>query len=313
VHVFELGIISDEISDDLARACDRVRAWGMGHVELRTMWGKNVLQLSDDELARARRIVLEHGLRVSAIASPVFKSPLSGEAREVAADFALAGAERFEDQLALLERTFEVCDHFDTSLARVFSFWREPWDADLAVAVAEKLAVAAAAAKRAGKRLLVENEPVCTIGTGRQLGEFDAALRRVAGDHLDAIGLLWDPGNALAAGEERPYPDGYAALDPARIIHVHLKDVTRGADGAPRFVPLGRGAVDYRGQLGHLLRDGYAGLLMLEPHYRPSGVALEEAARTAFEAARTMVDEALTGPGPADPDAADPDAAAGAR
>ena len=291
--MLELGIISDEIGDDLERSCSLIRSWGMTHVELRTVWGKNVVQLSDEEVERARAIVRAHALTVTAIASPVFKSPLSGVPTTVAADFALAGVERFEDQLALLERTFTLCDHFGTTMARVFSFWREPWSDDLAAAIAAKMAVAAERAHHAGKLVVVENEPVCSVGTGWELGALDAALRQAAPQHQDAIALLWDPGNALAAGEERPYPDGYAALDPQRIAHVHLKDASLDASGQATFVPLGHGAVDYRGQLRRLIQDGYSGLLVLEPHYRPAGVEREEAARTAVEAARAMLDEAL--------------------
>ena len=291
--MLELGIISDEIGDDVGRSCELIREWGMSHVELRTLWGRNVLQLEDDDLARARDVIRAHGLTVTGIASPVFKSPLSGEPQEVAADFALAGAERFEEQLALLERTFELCTYFDTRMARVFTFWREPWDADLAAAVADKLAVAAERAQRAGILLVVENEPVCTVGTGRQLGELDTALRRAAGEHIEAIALLWDPGNALAAGEARPYPDGYAALDPSRIAHVHLKDATIDAAGAATFVPVGQGSVDYRGQLRRLVQDGYRGTFVLEPHYRPDDLDREEAVRRAVEAARSMLDRAL--------------------
>ena len=290
--MLELGIISDEIGDDFERSCSRIRAWGIARVELRTLWGTNVLELTDDEIARACAIVRAHDLTVSAIASPVFKSPLSGEPADVAADFALAGAERFEDQLALLARTFELCERFDTRMARVFSFWREPWSDDLAAAIAEKLALAAALAQRTGVLVVVENEPVCSVATGRELGALDRVLRQVARAHRDAIALLWDPGNALAAGEQRPYPDGYEALDPARIAHVHLKDATLDATGAPTFVPLGHGAVDYRGQLRRLIEDGYRGALVLEPHYRPEGMEHEEAARRAVVAARTMVDEA---------------------
>lgn len=291
--MLELGIISDEIGDDLERSCSLIRAWGMTHVELRTLWGTNVLELADDEIARAGAIVRAHGLTVTAIASPVFKSPLSGEPADVAADFALAGAERFEDQLALLARTFELCERFDTRMARVFSFWREPWSDELAAAVAERLAIAAELADRAGMLIVVENEPVCSVATSRELGALDRMVQRVATAHRDAIAMLWDPGNALAAGEEHPYPDGYEALDPQRIAHVHLKDARLDASGAPTFVPLGHGAVDYRGQLHRLIDDGYRGALVLEPHYRPEGVAHEEAARRAVDAARTLVDEAV--------------------
>ena len=39
----------------------------------------------------------------------------------------------------------------------------------------------------------------------------------------DNVGLTWDPKNAAQSGE-KPFPDGYRRLDPARILHVHLRD-----------------------------------------------------------------------------------------
>lgn len=292
--MLELGIISDEISDDFDRACTLVREWGMRHVELRTLWGKNVLQLDDDEIDRARGIVRSHDLTVTAIASPVFKSSLSGEPRVIEADFSLGGSERFEDQLELLERTLRLCERFDAPAARVFTFWREPWTADLAQAVAERLAIAAERADAAGRRLVVENEPVCTVGTGAQLGELDEALRRAAPHHLHAIALLWDPGNALAAGETRAFPDGYEALETTRIAHVHLKDAVVDSDARVTFVPLGQGGVDYWAHLRRLVDDGYAGTVVLEPHYRPEGMDAERAAHIAVEAAQALIAATLS-------------------
>lgn len=289
----ELGIIGDEIAPDVERSCALVRAWGMEHIELRTLWGQNVLALPQGDLERARRIVDEHGLVVTAIATPVFKSPLDDRVEEVRADFALPGVERFEDQLELLRRAFDVCHLFGTRMARVFTFWRRPWTPEVVDAVAERLAVAAEAAQRAGVQLAVENEPVCTVGTGAQLGELDDALRRRCPELLDSIALLWDPGNALAAGEDEPYPHGYEALRPERIAHVHLKDATVDAEGRATFVPIGRGRVDYAGQLRRLVADGYRGTFVLEPHYRPEGLDPEEAARRAVEAAREALDAAL--------------------
>jgi L-ribulose-5-phosphate 3-epimerase len=288
--MFELGIISDEIGADFERACSLVRAWGMDHVEVRTLWGKNVLQLEADEVAAAKAIVDRHGLSVTAIASPVFKSPLSGVAADVAADFALGGAERFEDQLALLRRAFDIADALGTRTVRVFSFWKEPWDAGLVTALAVKLAAAAELARAAGTLLVVENEPVCTVGTGRQLAELDAAVLAHAPDLAGSIALLWDPGNAVSAGEADAYPNGYCTLDPKRVAHVHLKDVQPSEEG-PRFVPLGQGVIDYRGQLRALLADGYGGSLVLEPHYRPEGLSQEDAAKAAVDAAQALLRE----------------------
>ena len=285
----KLGIINDEVSDDFARSCERIASWGLSHIELRVLWGKNILQLSEEELERAKTLLEEYGLEVTAIASPIFKSPLDGQSREVAADFALPGSESFEAQLELLERACDLCDLFGTRLIRVFTFWDEPWSEALLEATASKLLEAAALAQARDKVLAVENEPVCSVGTGRELAAICQVLQGASGINAH-IGALWDPGNALAAGETSPYPDGYEALQACNLVHVHLKDLTFTAEDHPQFVPVGQGEIDYEGQLRRLAEDGYGGALVLEPHYRPADMTREAAARTCVEAARTLLE-----------------------
>ena len=285
---FKLGIISDEVSDDFARSCALIRSWGLTHVELRMLWGKNVLQLSAEELGRAERTVREHGLQVTAIASPIFKSPLDGRARAVEADFSLPGSESFEAQVRLLERACDLCELFGTRLIRVFTFWKEPWSEALLAAVASKLLEAASVAQTRDVVLAVENEPVCNVGSGRELGELCRVLSQ-APDLRPHLGALWDPGNALAAGETSPYPEGYGALRACNVVHVHLKDLTF-EEGRPRFAPVGNGHVDYEGQLQSLASDGYDGAFVLEPHYRPDELTQEEAAHACVEAARDYLE-----------------------
>ena len=90
--VFELGIISDEISDDVDCACNLIREWGLNHVELRRMWGKNILELNPEEVEHAAGIVKRHGLTVTAVASPIFKSSRDGKiSKEAQGDFLLEG------------------------------------------------------------------------------------------------------------------------------------------------------------------------------------------------------------------------------
>ena len=286
---FELGIISDEVSDDFERACALISGWGLEYVELRMMWGKNVMQLDEAELQRAQQVLASTGLRVTAIASPVFKSPLDGKPREMEADFALGGSESFEEQLSLLEHAAGLCDRFETRFVRVFTFWRQEWNEEVAREVSSKLIQAARVARDHDVVLAVENEPVCIVGTGEELGRLWARLQAEAPVELRPhLTMLWDPGNAQAAGESA-FPEGYTSLPVPDLGHVHLKDVRPGQEGKPEFVPVGMGDVDFGGQLRALLRDGYDGQLVLEPHYRPEGIPQEEAAQVAVKAAQELL------------------------
>jgi len=79
---FRIAIINDEISQDFGRACEiATREFGMQWIELRGMWNKNILHLDANEVAETRRILEKYGLRVTDIASPLFKVDWKGAPR----------------------------------------------------------------------------------------------------------------------------------------------------------------------------------------------------------------------------------------
>ncbi len=286
----ELGIITDEVHADFETACEHISRWGLPIAEVRNVNGKNVTQLDDDEAAQAAAAVRRVGLRVSAIASPVFKSPFDEAAEPANADFSVAGAVTVAEQLALLERSCHLAKLFDTRLVRVFTFLRVPWSDEVVTEVVERMVRAVEVAARHDVVLAVENEPACVAGTGAELGDFFARLDAALGPELRRhVGALWDPGNALALGEDKPYPDGYAALAKDRIVHVHLKDAATVPVTFGSFVPLGEGLVDYPGQFAALRRDGYAGSVVLEPHYAPEGMETTAAAKLCVDAAHRLL------------------------
>ncbi len=93
---FRLAVINDEITQDFEKACAIVAGeFGLQWIELRSMWDKNVTALNQKELEDARKILAEHKLAVTDIASPLFKtdwpgaprSPLSETRDQFHADF----------------------------------------------------------------------------------------------------------------------------------------------------------------------------------------------------------------------------------
>src|ERR1700685_1457611 len=79
---FRLAVINDEITQDFEKACQIVSSdFGLQWIELRTMWNKNVTELNATELEDARRLLGEHKLQVTDIASPLFKTDWPGAPR----------------------------------------------------------------------------------------------------------------------------------------------------------------------------------------------------------------------------------------
>src|SRR6195256_4409575 len=79
---FRVAVINDEISQDFGRACEVAsREFGMPWIELRGMWNKNIVNLDAKEIVEAQRILAKYELRVTDIASPLFKVDWQGAPR----------------------------------------------------------------------------------------------------------------------------------------------------------------------------------------------------------------------------------------
>src|SRR5947209_3391429 len=83
---FRLAAITDEFSPDIETAARSMAGIGMAGAELRMVFGKNILDLTNEELDRAIGIVRGHGLEIISIASPLLKCALP-DAPEVDARF----------------------------------------------------------------------------------------------------------------------------------------------------------------------------------------------------------------------------------
>lgn len=274
---FRVAVINDEISEDFERACHvAAREFGLAWIELRGMWKKNLLRLDAAEIDEARRIIQKYSLRVTDIASPLFKvdwpgapkSRFSPQRDQFHADFT------FDQQDEVLNRSIDLARAFDTDRVRCFDFWRlddpRPYRADINA----KLEQAASTAAKQGIALVLENESACNTATGAEAAKVLAAIPS------PALLLNWDPGNAAYHGE-KAYPDGYQALPKNRIGHCHCKDEKAGLQGSPEWASMGTGEVDWAGQFAALKRDGYRYAVSLETHWRGAGTA-EESTRQSW-------------------------------
>jgi sugar phosphate isomerase/epimerase len=268
---FKLGVITDEISEDFSQALDFIAGYALAYCEVRELWQKNVVKLSQEELERARQLIERHRLKVSEIASPIFKYHLPGmpSPRPNWSDTFRAADLTDKDTENLLERVFKLAPFFGTSKVRVFSYWRVEEPEKAYPYVRERLAKAATLAAQHNITLLLENEHDCNVGTGKELGRM---LREINSLHLRG---MWDPCNAARLGEV-PYPDGYRQVR-GLFPHMHIKDVKKDpATGELEYVPVGEGMIDLRGQLKALREDGYDGTMSLETAYsRPDGNKVE--------------------------------------
>lgn len=265
---FRLSVINDEISQDFDHSCSvAANDFGLNWIEIRGMWGKNVTDLNSDEVDRARKILEKYKLRVTDIASPLFKVNWPGAPQsshgpkrdEFHADF------DFKQQDNVLQRCIDLAKAFQTDRIRCFDFWRLDDQAPYRAAINDKLRQAARTCAAHNLILLLENEMACNTGSGKEAA---AVLHEI---HEPNFMLNWDPGNSATFPGDTPYPDDYRLLPKERIGHCHCKDTIRKPDGKFEWAPVGGGIIDWVGQFRAFQRDGYHYAVSLETHWRGAG------------------------------------------
>jgi len=284
---FQLSVITDEITQDFGHAVEIAsKEFGVGLVELRGLWNKNIVALDEKEVAEARKLLAQHDLKVTDIASPLFKvdwpgapkSKYSPKGTSYGASFS------FAQQDEVLERATAMAKSFGTNKVRMFDFWRLEDDKPYRKDMDGKLREFSDKAAVKNIVLILENEYECNTATGPE------AARTLSAVKNKNFFLNWDPGNAARLGD-KAFPEGYALLPKERIGHMHLKDVKRNADGTYDWECMGRGIIDYEAQFRAMLRDGYSGTMSLETHWNGAG-NMEESSRQSMAGTKALLRKA---------------------
>ncbi len=257
-----LGVTTDEIDEDLLTAIRFLREFGLSYAELRSVWGKYNTSQPIEKIREARAMLDQHKIRTSVLGTAFFKVPLPAEDA--------AGRQALDEQWKLLDAAIERAAILGADKLRIFAFTYEKGaqpDARHYGRIAELLREASRRAAARKVRLALENVAASYVSTAAEAARVLKAVPEAN------FGLAWDPNNAAAAGE-LPFPDGYRLLDPARIIHVHLRDYLHKPDGKVSWCAVGEGEFDNVGQIRALLGAGYKEAFTLETHYRtPQGRA----------------------------------------
>jgi L-ribulose-5-phosphate 3-epimerase len=253
----KLGILTDEIDDDVLTAAKFLQQYNLKWAEIRNIWGPYNTAQPMEKIREANKILDDHGIKVSIEGTGFFKISLPPDTPE--------GQQILDKQWTLLNAAMERARAFGTDKIRIFTFMLARGEQKSEASYARIWELTREAARRAkGFRLSVEN-----IGGGHVSTGAEAALM-LKNVKEDNIGMTWDPNNAAESGEQS-FPDGYRKLDVSRIFHVHLRDFKH-QDGKVVWAKVGDGEMDNLGQIRALLKDGYKGTFTLETHWRdPKG------------------------------------------
>lgn len=243
-----LGIVSDEISPDFNEALRHGSEWRLSIYELRVLRSGRVPAIEPKEFQEVLGLVKDRGATVSALSPGIFKHNLSQKAG--------INVEINET----LPRTIEMAGQLGTEMIIVFGFQREAGEPESRVNDwLEYMQRASEVASKAGVTLAIENEPGFWADSGFNTA---ALIRRVGTPNL---GANWDPCNGYGT-EEQPYPGGYEAVKDV-IVNVHVKDTRKGS--LIQCVPVGEGAIDWKGQIAAIVRDRIVNHVTIETHCLP--------------------------------------------
>src|SRR3982750_1423759 len=160
-----IAAITDEFSPRLSEAIPVMKEIGMPAAELRVVNEKNIMDLSDDELKRAKQDLQNAGLSVISIASPLLKCilPNSPPLDSRFEHDVFASKHPYEDQERLASHAFELAKFFGAKTIRVFSYWRTIEPQACTAAIIEDLRKLADLAETKDLIIGLENEHACNV------------------------------------------------------------------------------------------------------------------------------------------------------
>ena len=216
---------------------------GITHVEFRSAWDTNVLDLTDEQIDEAAAILAAHGLAVSSIGSPIGKINIEDD---------------FDAHLVRVDRALAVAGRLGAPFIRIFSFFLRP---DQAAGAAPRRGAPPDDA-RSPRRPRPPASCCCTrtrrTSTATSRSGSWTSSSRSARPHCG-----W-PGTrpTTCRSGVTPFTDGYAALRP-HTVYIQIKDAVLATGDV---VPAGEGDGQVRETVRALAADGFDGFFSMEPH-----------------------------------------------
>lgn len=237
----QLSGFADEIDMDLGKQVEVLKKLDIGHVEMRGVNGKGLVEYSMDEVKEIKKQLDQSGIRLSSVGSPIGKIQITDE---------------FAPHMELYKHTVEIAHEMETPYIRMFSFFMPqnesyaPWRGK----VMDRLGQLADYARSNQVILLHENEKDIYGDVADRCLEI---MKEFYGEHFKAV---FDFANFVQCRQNTL--EAYEMLKPY-IAYIHIKDA-RWSDAG--VVPAGMGDGHVEEILKMLKTGGYKGFLSLEPH-----------------------------------------------
>ncbi|MGL4653196.1 sugar phosphate isomerase/epimerase family protein [Cetobacterium sp.] len=230
----------DEIDKSFIEELEIAKSLSMDYIELRSINGKNISDISLDEIIEIKKELEKRDLKVSSIASPIGKIRIEDD---------------FKNHLKKYEHLLNICEILNVKYMRIFSFFilkdeKKKYENE----VYSRLNIFLEKIKGKDIILLHENEKDI-YGDDVQ-----SCLKLIKNINNPQFKLIFDMANFVQVGEKAL--EAYEELKDY-IEYFHLKDAKMFANDN---VLIGTGDGDIKKILSKLYEENYSGFLSLEPH-----------------------------------------------
>lgn len=244
-----LSAFADEVTDSFSGQIKYLASENIGFIEIRFVDKKNVMDLTHDELNEAKKIMADHGIKVSAIGSPIGKVKID---------------QPFTPHLEKFKRALELAEIFDAPFIRMFSYY-PPDGKDIdnyRGQVIERLTAKTELLKDSSVVMVHENE------TGIYGYSAENCVDIVKSVNSEKLRLVYDSGNFVWGQKITDNITSCWPLMKPYVVHIHIKDWKLNADIGS--IP-GQGDGQIKELLAELAEINYKGFITMEPHLKAGG------------------------------------------
>ena len=246
----KLSAFADEVTEDFLAQVEFLAGERVGYIEPRFINEKNIMDLTKGELDEARTMIRDHGLKVSAIGSPIGKVRLDGP---------------FEPHLDKFKHAVDLALFFETPFIRMFSYYAPEGKNidDYREQVTERMAAKVEVLADADVTMVHENEANIYGHSAQNCVDLVKAV------DSPKLRLVYDPANFVWGEKMTNNVEVCWPVMKPYVVHIHIKDWKLGAADVGSMPGAGDGQI--KELLTELAAINYDGCLTMEPHLQLGG------------------------------------------
>ena len=246
----KLSAFADEVTDDFRGQVEFLAKEKVGYIEPRFVNKKNLMDLSQKELADTRKLIRDHGLKISAIGSPIGKVKLD---------------QPFKPHLDRFKHAVELAQYLETPFIRMFSYYAPEGKNidDYRFQVMDRMVAKLEVLTGTNVMMVHENEANIY---GHSAANCVDLVKTVDSPKLR---LAYDPANFVWGEKITNNVEVCWPLMKPHVVHIHIKDWKLGAKDIGSMPGQGDGQI--KELLAELAAMKYQGCVTMEPHLETGG------------------------------------------